>query len=187
MARTIGAAFEEVLAAAQEGAGWACTRLYETLAPAVHGYLRSQGARDASDLTSEVFLAVFSRCRSFSGTEMQFRSWVFTIAHHRLIDDRRAAGRTPQSQPLDALSGGVPTSAPAEDVAIQHLGEERVADLLAALTAEQRAVLAMRVVGDMTVDEVASVIGKRPEAVKALQRRGLDALRRRLDAEGVAR
>src|SRR5919202_1040425 len=82
-----GQAFDEVLAAAQQGAGWACTRLYEALAPAVFGFLRSQGARDPADLTSEVFLAVFSRCSSFSGTESQFRSWVFTIAHHRLIDD----------------------------------------------------------------------------------------------------
>ncbi len=186
MARTIGWGFEGVLAGAQQGAGWACTRLYETLAPAVHGYLRSQGARDPADLTSTVFLAVFSRCGSFSGNEAQFRSWVFTIAHHRLVDDRRAAGRTPPLEPLDdGLSTA--TSAPAEDLAMQHLGEERVVGLLAGLTADQRAVLAMRVIADMTVDEVAAVLGKRPEAVKALQRRGLDALRRTLAKEGVAR
>lgn len=186
MARTIGAAFEEVLAAAQVGAGWACTRLYEALAPAVCGFLRSQGARDPADLTSEVFLAVFSRCASFSGTESQFRSWVFTIAHHKLIDDRRAAARRPPPEVLDEGSGHVLRSAPAEDVAIQRLGEDRVAGLLAALTDEQRAVLALRVMADMTVDEVASALGKRPEAVKALQRRGLDALRRKLAAEGVS-
>lgn len=186
MARTIGPAFDEVLAAAQQGAGWACTRLYETLAPAVHGFLRSQGARDPSDLTSEVFLAVFSRCRSFSGSESQFRSWVFTIAHHKLIDDRRAASRKPPPEPLEASVVGRLRSAAAEDVAMQRLGAERVEELLAALTDEQRAVIALRVIADMSLDEVAAVLGKRPEAIKALQRRGLDALRRKLAAEGVA-
>ncbi len=186
MAGTIGTAFDEVLAAAQVGAGWACTRLYETLAPAVYGFLRSQGGRDPADLTSEVFLAVFSRCASFSGSESQFRSWVFTIAHHKLIDDRRAATRRPPSEVLDERSGHALRSAPAEDVAIQRLGEDRVARLLANLTEDQRAVLALRVMADMTVEEVASALGKRPEAIKALQRRGLDALRRKLAAEGVS-
>ena len=176
-----------MLAAAQQGAGWACTRLYETLAPAVHGFLRAQGARDPSDLTSEVFLAVFSRCGSFSGTEAQFRSWVFTIAHHRLVDDRRAAGRTPPSEPLDgARTGGALHSDAAEDVALQRLGDERVAELLAALTEDQRAVLTLRVIADMTVDYVAAALDKPPGAVKALQRRGLEALRRKLASEGVA-
>lgn len=176
-----------MLAAAQQGAGWACTRLYETLAPAVHGFLRVQGARDPSDLTSEVFLAVLSRCGSFSGTEAQFRSWVFTIAHHRLIDDRRAAGRTPPLEPLDgARTGGALLSAAAEEVAMQRLGRERVAELLAALTDDQRAVLTLRVIADMTVDDVASALDKPPGAVKALQRRGLEALRRKLASEGVS-
>ena len=177
-----------MLAAAQQGAGWACTRLYETLAPAVHGFLRAQGARDASDLTSEVFLAVFSRCRSFSGTEAQFRSWVFTIAHHRMIDDRRAAGRTPRSEPLDgAGSAGRLVSAPAEEQAMQRLGVERVTELLGTLTDDQRAVLTLRIIADMTIDDVASALDKAPGAIKALQRRGLDALRRTLASEGMTR
>jgi RNA polymerase sigma factor (sigma-70 family) len=177
-----------MLAAAQQGAGWACTRLYETLSPAVFGFLRAQGARDPADLTSEVFLAVFSRCGSFSGNEAQFRSWVFTIAHHRLVDERRAAARRPPPEPLDdAPAARTPVSAAAEDVAIQRLGVERVTELLGVLTDDQRAVLTLRVIAGMTVDEVASTLGKPPGAVKALQHRGLESLRRTLAAKGAAR
>jgi DNA-directed RNA polymerase specialized sigma24 family protein len=38
---------------------------------------------------------VFTGLKSFSGTEQQFRSWAFTIADRRLVDERRRAGRRP--------------------------------------------------------------------------------------------
>lgn len=172
-------AFEQVLAAAQENAGWALTRLYESLAPAVVGYMRSQGIRDAEDLTSDVFVVVLSRTRSFSGTEAQFRKWVFTIAHHRIVDERRKSGRAPHVEPIDGADlASRQSHAGAEDEALGRLALDRVRLLLAALTADQRDVLVLRVIAGMSVDEVASVLDKRPEAVKALQRRALGALRR---------
>lgn len=86
---TIGEAFTPVLSAAQRDAGSAYERLYLDLAPAVHGFLRLHGAREPEDLTSEVFLGAFGRLASFSGGEEQFRSWVFTFAYRRLVDERR--------------------------------------------------------------------------------------------------
>ena len=172
-------AFEKVLAAAQQNASWALTRLYESLAPAVVGYMRSQGIRDAEDLTSDVFVVVLSRTRSFSGTEAQFRRWVFTIAHHRIVDERRKSGRAPQLEPIDGADlTGRQAGGGAEEEALGRLGTERIGLLLAALTADQRDVLVLRVIAGMSVDEVACTLDKRPEAVKALQRRALAALRR---------
>ena len=43
---------------------------------------------------------------------------------------------------------------------------------------DQRSVLLLRILGDMTVEEVARAVGKRPGAVKALQRRGLKRVSR---------
>lgn len=57
--------------------------------------------------------------------------------------------------------------------------------VLGTLTADQRAVLLLRVLGELTVKEVASTLSKRPGAVKALQRRGLAAVRRELARESV--
>lgn len=185
---TVGAAFEQVLSAAQTGAGWACTRLYESLAPAVAGYLRTQGVRDVDDITSDVFLAVFTRLGTFSGTEAKFRSWVFTIAHHRLIDDRRAAGRRPAPASLDAAPGYGPRSTmpAAEDTALAGLGNERVERLLATLSPDQRDVLSLRVLADLSLEQVADALGKQPGAVKALQHRALASLRRTLASEAVS-
>ena len=174
--------FDAVLEAAQSGTYWACTRIYESLAPAVAGYLQAQGAAEAEDLTSEVFIRVFSGCRSFSGTEAQFRAWVFTIAHSRLVDARRMKDRAPEVGVLDeeCRDGHGPTTAAAEDEALDRFAVEEVRQLLDGLTSDQRDVLALRLVSQMSVEEVASVLANPPGAIKALQRRGLATLRRRL-------
>jgi RNA polymerase sigma-70 factor, ECF subfamily len=67
----------------------------------------------------------------------------------------------------------------------RELATERVTRLLAGLPADQRTVLFLRILGDLTVEEVATVLDKRPGAVKALQRRGLAAIRKATEREGV--
>lgn len=94
---TIEADFGLVLAEAQNGAGSACTRIYEWLAPEVAGYLRARGASEPDDMASEVFLRVFSGCRSFSGNEACFRAWVYTIAHSRLSTPGVSGAERPRS------------------------------------------------------------------------------------------
>ena len=186
---TLGLGFEDVLVAAQQGAGWAFARLYEWLAPSVAGYVRAQGAPDPEDLTSEIFLAAFSSLGSFTGSEAQFRSWVFTIAHRRVIDDRRARTRRPPPHPLETEAGRSPhgpTAASAEDDAVEAMGMQRVREVLDRLAPDQRDVIALRVIADLSVDQVAAALGKQPGAVKALQRRALASLRRQLSKEGVS-
>jgi RNA polymerase sigma-70 factor (ECF subfamily) len=180
----IGEGFPEVLHAARAGAPWAFERLYVELAPVVGGYLRLQGAAEPDDLTSEAFLGVFGRLASFEGSEQQFRSWVFTIAHRRLIDERRRAVRRPSimtadTDLLDRPGGDV------EQDAFAELGTARVYELCAGLSDDQREVLVLRVVGDLTVEQVAAIVDKSVGAVKALQRRALHALRRKLERDGV--
>ena len=178
----LGADFDVILQAAEDGTGWACTRIYHSLAPAVVGYLRAQGASDPDDLASEVFLRVFSGCRTFSGNEAQFRAWVFTIAHSRLVDARRAESRRPEVGALndESLDGHGHTTAAAEEEAMNTLALDDVDRLLAELTSDQRDVLSLRLIAQMSVEEVAAALDKAPGAIKALQRRALGTLRRKL-------
>ena len=174
--------FQSVLSAAKADAPWAYDRLYRSLSPAVCGYLRMQGASDPEDLTSEVFLGAFRALGSFSGGEDRFRSWVFTIAHRRLTDERRADGCRPRlaGAELPDMAGG-----DVEEDALRRLSAERVRSLCAGLAPDQGDVLLLRLVSGMTVEAIADVLGKTPGAVKALQRRGLCTLRRQLEREGV--
>jgi len=174
--------FAALLGAAQAGGQWAYERLYRSLAPAVAGYLRVQGAAEPEDLTSEVFERAFSALGGFAGGEARFRSWVFTIAHHRLTDERRRVARRPvraDAEPVERAAGDV------EEEAVRRLATERVRRLCEGLVPDQRDVLLLRMLAALTVDEIADALGKSPGAVKALQRRGLAALRRQMEREGV--
>ncbi len=174
--------FDSVLTAARAGAEWAWSRIYADLAPTVTGYLRAHGAAEPEDLAGETFLQVVRDLGRFSGDERAFRSWVFTIAHRRLIDDRRRRGRRPVT-PADetTLESAAGAGGDVADEALDRLGDERVRAAMAALPDDQRTVLLLRILGDLTIEEIAAAVDKRPGAVKALQRRAL----RRIERENL--
>ncbi|MFD2091703.1 RNA polymerase sigma factor [Blastococcus deserti] len=175
-----GLPFDDVLAAAQAGAAWAFEVLYRDLSPAVTGYLRLHGAAEPDDLASETFLGVFTGLAGFRGDEDALRAWVFTIAHRRLVDDWRRRSRRPQVADDDGgLTGHV--GGDVEDDAFAQLGAETVHRICALLPDDQRAVVLLRVLGDLTVEQVAQVMGRTAASAKALQRRGLRALRTELE------
>jgi RNA polymerase sigma-70 factor, ECF subfamily len=176
--------FTSLLGAAREGSEAAWQELYSGLAPIVLGYLRANGAPDPEDLLSEVFLQAARDIARFDGDEPGFRSWVFTIAHHRLIDARRHSARRPvELSPDPPEPSG--RAADAAEEALERIGNDEVRRVLAALSDDQRTVLLLRVVADMSIEDVAHAVGKRPGAVKALQRRGLAAAKRELGRKGV--
>jgi RNA polymerase sigma-70 factor (ECF subfamily) len=169
--------FDDVLAAARAGAEWAWARIYADLAPKVVGYLRARGAAEPEDLAGEVFLQLVRGLPGFAGGEREFRAWTFTIAHRRLVDALRQRGRRPvdpvsaeELQRVAGAGGDVPDEAEAQ------IALARVRAAIAELPPDQRSVILLRIVGDLTIEEIACAVGKRPGAVKALQRRGLRRL-----------
>lgn len=168
-----------MLQAAQAGAGWACTAMWVEYAPAVAAFLNARGSREPDDLTSEVFLAVFDGLPKFVGGEPEFRSFVFSIAYRRLVDELRSRSR--RAEPVEWSADADPrSSASAEDDALAHLGETSALKLLETLPEDQRNVMVLRIVADLTVEQIAEVLAKRPGAVKALQRRALDSMRKKI-------
>jgi RNA polymerase sigma factor (sigma-70 family) len=179
-----GGRFDDVLEAARRDERWALEKIFRALGPVVTGYLRVQGGVEPEDLTSEVFVGVLRNLSTFEGDEAAFRSWVFTIAHRRLLDERRRLRRRPPPAPL----AEVPESAAPDDVedtVARSLNGDRVRALCDQLVPDQRDVLLLRLLGHLTVDEVAATLGKTPGAVKALQRRGFLAIARLVEREGV--
>jgi RNA polymerase sigma-70 factor (ECF subfamily) len=175
-----GLPFDDILTAAQAGASWAFEALYRELSPAVTGYLRLHGAAEPDDLASETFIGVFTGLAGFRGDEEALRAWVFTIAHRRLVDDWRRRGRRPQpaDDPGD-LAGHM--GGDVEDDALERIGAGTVQQMCAGVPGDQRAVLLLRILADLTVEQVAQVLGRSVPSVKALQRRGLRALRSELE------
>jgi RNA polymerase sigma factor (sigma-70 family) len=123
---------------------------------------------------------VFDHLDDFRGEQAGFRAWVFTITHRLMIDERRRAARRPPPVELAAPVAESLVGGDAERDSLDHMAAKDVEIALGGLAQDQRDVLMLRLVADMTVVEVARVLGKRPGAVKALQRRGLERLRRTL-------
>jgi RNA polymerase sigma-70 factor (ECF subfamily) len=177
--------FVALLAAAQTRSGWAFEQLFRTYAPKVRGYLRARGAAEPDELTNDVFVAVFRSLGRFEGDEAAFRTWLFTIARNRLVDERRRRARRVETVSEDITDSIEVSGGDVEAEALANLGDEWAAGVLVQLAPDQRDVLLLRIVADLTIDQISQLLGKRPGAVKALQRRGLAAVKRVLDRQGV--
>jgi RNA polymerase sigma-70 factor (ECF subfamily) len=172
--------FEAVLAAAQAGAPWACTEIWVEFAPAVSAFLRARGSREPDDVTSEVFIAVLDQLPKFIGGPAELRSFIFSIAYRRLVDELRMRSR--RGEHSEFTAGIDPRHVPsAEQQAISRLGDASALSLLDQLPPDQRDVMILRIVSDLTIEQIAEVVGKRVGAVKALQRRALESLRKKLE------
>ena len=183
----IGDDFPQVLASAKQGDDRAVERLYRDTAPLVLGYLRSNRARDPEDLTSDVFVSMITSLGRFEGDERRFRSWLLTIAHRRMVDGVRRSRRRPEDLvPAEQLGQEVIDLTDSEVAALSRLHAAGILDVIDGLTEDQRAVLLLRTVADLPVRDVAEVVGKPETAVKALLRRAVAAVDRRLGEEGPA-
>lgn len=180
---TLGEPFAAVLAAARLGEEWAWAAIYRDLVGPVTGYLASRGAAEPEDLASEAFLQVARGLVGFEGDEAAFRSWVFVIAHRRMQDARRAERRRPQRTAADADEelATVGAAGSVEEDALGALRDDHLAAALERLSDAHREVLALRVIGDLSVADAAAIMGKSPGAIKVLQHRALRALREALD------
>jgi RNA polymerase sigma factor (sigma-70 family) len=174
-----------IVEAARAGDRAALEALYRELAPAVLGYLRAQGARDAEDLASETFVGVVRGLGRFRGDERGFRSWVFGICHRRLIDERRRLARH-REEPIPPAELPETHGGDVEEEVLTRVDARWAREAVARLTPDQRDVLLLRILADLPIENVARILGKSQGAVKSLQRRALLSLARQLDREGVS-
>ncbi len=176
--------FDELIGAAQLGEEWAWTRIYEAVAPRLTGYFRVRGVTNPEDLVGETFLQIARNLPEFDGDSSSFQSWVFVIAHHRLSNERRRFSRKPVTLKPEPIDVGR-RSESAENEALAEIGTADALDMLHVLTVEQRNVVALRFVTDLSVEETAAVIGVSTGAVKQLTRRALERLRKEISQRAV--
>jgi RNA polymerase sigma-70 factor (ECF subfamily) len=160
----------------------AVSRIYTVYAPALFRFfLAMVGDRHtAEDLTGTVFLSAIESLPSFCGPVEALGGWLFRIARHDLSDHRRRQARS-QVTPLNEVLNEAAIAAGADDpeeLALDRIEGDRVLAALQQLSPEQREVLLLRMAGGLTAPEVAAIINKTTEAVRALQHRGLASLAR---------
>lgn len=137
-------------------------------------------------MCGEVFCQVVRDIHAFEGDETGFRSWVFVLTHHRLLDEQRRLSRRPEVPHEHRVLAAVRDAADTEAQALARVATSEVGELLGRLTPSQRDVVLLRVLVGLRIDEVAQVVGKHPRAVKSLQHRAFEILRGRLGTESFS-
>lgn len=177
---------EPVVDAASRGDATAMRAVYDALSPRVRGYLQLRGAEDPEGLANDVFVKVLPRLAEVRGGYGGLRALAFTVAHGLLVDELRRRDRQPALHEYDA-SRDRRTQPSAEDEAIDRLGEGTALELLELLPDEQRTVVLLRVLGELSVAETAAAVGRSEAAVKKVQAKALGALRTLAASEGRTR
>jgi RNA polymerase sigma-70 factor (ECF subfamily) len=180
--------FQDMLIAAREGEGWALTQLYRAVYPRFVRYAMAVAPSDAHDIAADAWLDIARSLDRFRGDEQAFRAWAFTIARRRLLDLQRshARRRTDPVDPGDLVGAG--GRGDAEDDALAALGTGWAIRIIASsLSHDQAEVVLLRVIGDLGVDDVATIMGKRPGTIRVLQHRAIRRLAQVLRREDVTR
>jgi RNA polymerase sigma-70 factor (ECF subfamily) len=162
----------------------AIAALYETHFERVARYIsvRIGDINEAEDLASEVFIRAIRSVASFKDTGAPMEAWVFKIAHNIVVDHLRKKQRRPATTPIDETHDLANDDNPVEQA--EHKEElERVTKAMEHLTEGQRQVLGLRFGSEMTAEEVAKVMNKKPGAVREMQSAAVKKLRDILQSE----
>ena len=150
---------------------------YRRTAPSVYAYLYKACAGErvrVEDLLQETFSAALVAWRAGRADDITL-PWLLTVARNKMIDGFRKHDR--EAVKLERLA----RERSGDDVGARAGDSDDVLACIRRLPPMQRAVVTLRFVDDLSLADVASLLGKRIGAIDSLQRRALSALRTMLE------
>ena len=170
---------EDLVRRAQQGHSEAFAGLYEAYYDKIYRYVmfKTGDTLEAEDLTEEVFLRMLESIGSFKWQGYPFTSWLFRIAHNLVIDYYRKAGRQKKTSLDDAMRVVGTDNVDVDRKLDVELSIKEVKEAMGGLTRLQQEVLSLRFAGGLSVAETAEAMGKKENAVKALQHAAIKKLR----------
>ena len=148
--------------------------LYERYFHRVHGYVirRTRSRAEAEDITSQVFERALTNLARYEWRGLPFSAWLYRIAANAMSDRRRQIARDSADPPPD-----VPDPRESEEIERHAM----LFQLVERLPEVQRQVIEMRFVDQKTIREIASTLDRSEGAVKQLQLRALENLRKSME------
>ena len=173
---------EQLIRQAQNGNQHAFTQLYDQHFDKVFRYIyvRLKNQAESEDLTQEVFIKAINAIGSYKYEGAPFASWLFRIAHNQVIDFVRKRDKQKTTSLDEALS-----YAGNDDPVTETEYRYEVAELTIAieqLSPAQREVVSLRFIAELTIAEVAKILGKSEGTIKALQFNATASLRKLMGA-----
>ncbi|HUP30744.1 MAG TPA: RNA polymerase sigma factor [Usitatibacter sp.] len=177
----MGETDEELMLAYAGGDAAAFERLYARhKGPLFRYVLRSvKGRGEAEELFQDIWMKVIE-ARSRYAPQAKFTTWLYTVAHHRLVDHWRAKGLTTVSLDEDESTVAEPVAAPSSEphrIAEAADTHARLTAALAALPLAQREAFLLHHEGELTAAEIAAATGTHEEAAKSRLRYAMNKLR----------
>ncbi len=152
----------------------AFAKLYDLYVDKIYKYIYYKSGRtdEAEDLTAQVFLKAWEAIGHYKWEGYPFSTWLYRIAHNQMIDYYRTHRET---FPLDTARARESTVDPLE-AAERTFTSGQIRAALQHLTHDQQRVVVLRFLEGYSTSEVASIMDKDPDAIRALQHRALRAL-----------
>ena len=134
---------------------------------------------DAKELTQDTFMKAFRSLPQYKILDVPFKSYLGRIAINSVTDFWRKNGRTPQNVNIDDYQGAILDSREnPEEYTLRLEGQEQIANLVERLPEEQRQVVKLRVILGISIRDAAQQLHKTEPAIKMLQQRALQNLRK---------
>jgi RNA polymerase sigma-70 factor (ECF subfamily) len=154
--------------------------LYEHYFELVYAYVarRLRNRAETEDLTAEVFRRALQSLPRFKWTGAPFAAWLFRIASNLIADRAKRAAREGASE-SDTLPHGQSGATHTQQIDLEHCERQaEVFRLVGTLAEDQRRVLVMRFAEEKSIREIAAALGRSEGAVKQLQFRALENVRK---------
>lgn len=170
--------------AAQEGNSSAFGKLYDHYQPMIYRFVLIKVSRreEAEDITHQVFLRAWQNIRSYRHRGHPFGSWLYRIARNQIIDHYRSRRDDLPLETLDADSLTLQTSQP--DVSLR-MDMEKVMAAVLLLKPDYQDTIILRFVEDLSIKETADIMHKTEGAIKLIQHRAIEELKKKLDHESL--
>lgn len=151
-------------------------KLYEHYVDRLYRYVffRVENNRElAEDLVQSAFVKAWEKLETFE--KGSFQAWLYTIVRNTMLDHFRT--EKPQIELHEAI---VDDKQKVEEQVLKQLEVQKVMDALRFLTDEQKELITLKFVEDMSNKEIAQILGKEEDAIRAMQYRALKELKKRL-------
>lgn len=156
--------------------------LFEHFAPRIKAMMLKggMGAMQAEDLMQDVMMTVWRKSSQFSPDRGTVSAWIFTIARNARIDLMRKASSRPYDDVYEMEIAADDKSS--DDEVLQSQREECVSAALQDLPKDQREVIQLAFVADLSQSEIAKKLSLPIGTVKSRMRLAYGKLKGKLEA-----
>jgi RNA polymerase sigma-70 factor (ECF subfamily) len=132
---------------------------------------------ESQDLTGQTFLKAFENISSYKMRDVAFSSWLYRIAHNLVVDYFRSASKH-ESVPIEEHLPVHATEGNPVETVLADMDSDRLFRAMQKLTHNQREIVVLKIIDNLSNEQVAEIMGISVGAVKAAQKRGLLSLNR---------